>query len=109
MIEFDPPSPELVAELKEKHGDDMREVEDGERVFILVKPERPRPHLERMTTMAGNDKKRLEAAEGLVKACCVYPDKDTFKRVLFDEPGLALSLGEHAMELLGMRQLTAKK
>lgn len=109
MIEFDPPSPELVAELKEKHGDDMREVEDGERTFILIKPERARPHLEKMTMLAGNDKKKLEAFEGLVKSCCVYPDKETFKRVLFDEPGMALSLGEHACELLGVRQLTVKK
>lgn len=109
MIPFPPPSEELVKEFRDKHGDDMREVEDGERVFILVKPERPRVHLERMTQMASNDKKKLEAAEGIVKASCVYPDKETLKAVLADEPGMAFSLAEHATELLGMRQLAAKK
>lgn len=109
MIHFDPPSDELLNELREKHGDDMREVEDGPRTFILAKPERPRAHLERMTTLGANEKKRLEAAEGLVKACCVHPDKDTLKRVLEDEPGLALGLFEPASELLGLRQLAVKK
>lgn len=109
MISFDPISDEQLAELKDKHGDDMREVEDGDRTFILVKPERPRGHLDRMAATAGNDKKKLEASETLVKACVVHPDKDTMKAVLADEPGLAFALGEHAMELLGVRQLTAKK
>lgn len=108
-ITWDPPSDELRAELEEKHGEDIVEVEDRERVFLLAKPERPRDHLERMTTLAGNEKKRLDAAEGLVKACCVFPDKDTLKRVFFAEPGLALGLGEHCSELLGVRQLAAKK
>ena len=109
MINFDPPTDELVKELRDKHGADMREVEDGGRIFILVKPERPRAHLERMTTMAANATKRLEAAEGLVKACCVFPDKDTLKGVLDDEPGLALSLADPATDLLGIRQLAIKK
>jgi hypothetical protein len=109
MISFDPPSDELLAELRGKHGGDMREIEDGDRLFVLAKPEKPRPHLERMTTMASNDKKKLEACEGLVKSCCLYPDKETLKRVLEDEPGMALSLAEPAMELLGVRQLSIKK
>jgi hypothetical protein len=109
MICFDPPSDELLSELREKHGADMREVEDEGRIFVLVKPEKPRPHLERMTVMASNDKKKLEACEGLVKACCAYPDKSILKSVLDDEPGMALSLAEPAMDLLGVRQLAVKK
>ncbi len=109
MFKFDPPSEDLLKELRDKHGSDTREVEDGENVFVLVKPTNPRAHLERMTVMASNDKKKLEACEGLVKACCVYPDKDTLKKVFEDEPGLALSLAEPAMELLGIRQLAVKK
>lgn len=109
MILFDPPNDAQLGDLKAKHGDALVYVEDGERTFILAKPERPRGHLERMTTLSGNEKKRLEAAEGLVKTCCVWPDKDTLKSVLEDEPGMALSLAEHATELLGVRQLSVKK
>lgn len=108
MIQFTPPSDELVDELREKHGE-LRVVEDGPRAFVLAKPAQPRAHVERLTAMASNDKKKLEAVEGLVKACCVYPDKETLKRVLEDEPGMAFSLFDPASELLGMRQLTVKK
>lgn len=109
MITFDPPTPELLAELKEKHGD-VREVEDGDRTFVLTKPEgKLRAYVERFVSSAANEKKRLEACESLVKACCAYPDKDTLKRVLDDEPGLAMALAEPATELLGIRQLSVKK
>jgi hypothetical protein len=109
MIEFDPPSDEFMEQLRTDHGPDVREVEDGARTFVLVKPERPRAHVERLTSMSSNEKKRLEAAEGLVKACCAWPDKDTLKRVFDDEPGLALALFDPASELLGIRQLSVKK
>jgi hypothetical protein len=109
MISFPSPSDDLLNELREKHGDDMREVEDQERMFVLVKPEKPYGYVDRFMTLAGNDKKRLESFTSLVKACCVYPDKETLKRVLDDEPGMALSLGDPATELLGIRQLTVKK
>lgn len=110
MIQFQSPTKEQLAELQEKHGDDMRVVEDGERVFVLVKPEgKLRGYVDRFVTTASNEKKRLEASEQLVKACCVYPDKETLKRVLEDEPGMALSLVEPATELLGIRQLAVKK
>jgi hypothetical protein len=109
MIDFDPPTDEFLKELRDKHGPDIREVEDGARVFVLVKPERPRAHLDRMATLGSNEKKKVEAAEGLVKACCVWPDKDTLKKVLDDEPGMALSLFEPASDLLGVRQLAVKK
>lgn len=110
MIKFDSPSPEFLAELRDKHGEDIREVEDGERSFILVKPEgKLRSYVERFISTASNEKKRLDACEGLVKACCVWPDKDTLKKVLDDEPGIAMALAEPATELLGIRQLAVKK
>jgi hypothetical protein len=110
MIPFDPPTEEQLSELHEKHGDDLRIVEDGDRVFILAKPEgKLRGYVDRFVTTASNERKRLDATEQLVKACCVHPDKDTLRRVLEDEPGLALSLAEPATELLGIRTLTVKK
>jgi hypothetical protein len=110
MIPFDPPSDAAMAELREKHGDDLRIVEDGDRVFILAKPEgKLRGYVDRFVATASNERKRLEATEQLVKACCVFPEKDTLRSVLEDEPGLALALAEPATELLGIRQLTVKK
>jgi len=109
MLKFDPPSEELLKELREKHGDDLREVEDNGRSFILVKPEKPRGYVDRFVSTAGNDKKRLEACELLAKSCCVYPDKETLKLVFDDEPGMAFSLSEPATEMLGLRQLAVKK
>ena len=110
MISFDPPSDAVMAELREKHGDDLREIVDGERVFVLAKPEgKVRGYVDRFVSTASNERKKLEATEQLVKACCVYPDKETMRRVLEDEPGMALSLAEPALELLGVRQLAVKK
>jgi hypothetical protein len=108
MINFEPPTDDQIAELTEKHGS-LTTVEDGDNVYLLAKPSTPRAHLDRMVSMAGEPKKKLEGCEGIVKACVVYPDKDTLKKVLADEPGLALSLAEPAMELVGVRQLTVKK
>jgi hypothetical protein len=95
MIQFDPPTDEQMTELEAKHGGDLRVVEDGDRVFVLGKPEgKLRGYVDRFVTTAANERKRLEATEQLVKACCVHPDKETLKRVLDDEPGLALSLAD---------------
>jgi hypothetical protein len=109
MIQFDEPSESALAALRDEHGEDLRIVEDGERLFVLAKPKNPRAHVERFTTTASNEKKRLDAAEALVKATVVYPDKDVMRNVLADEPGLAFSLAEHATELLGIRQLAVKR
>jgi hypothetical protein len=109
MIKFEAPSDEQMQALRDEHGEDMREVEDNGRMFVLAKPKNPRAHVERFTTTASNDRKKLEAAETLVKQCCVWPDKETFKNVLADEPGLAISLADPATELLGIRQLSVKK
>ena len=106
MISFDPPD---LDELQAKHGEDLRVVEDGDRLFVVARPEKPRVHVQRFTELGGNDKRKLEAFEGLARACCVYPDKDMLKRILDEEPGLAFELGNAAGELLGIRQLSVKK
>lgn len=109
MIKFDDPTDEQMTQLREEHGADLREVEDQGRIFVLAKPKNPRAHVERFSTTAGNDRRKLEAAEALVKACVVYPPKDVLKSVLEDEPGMAFSLADPATELLGIRQLSVKK
>lgn len=108
MIHFEAPTEAQLEDLKAKHGE-IVEVEDSGRVFVVAKAANPRATLQRFTSLAGTDAKKLEAFESLAKAAVVHPEKDTLKRVLDDEPGLVFTLGEKAGELLGLRQASAKK
>lgn len=110
MIDFEAPNEETLSALREKHGELVEIVDsDTGRTFVLAKPQNPRATLQRFFATAANDAKRLDALDALARVSLVHPDKDTVKRVLEDEPGLAGSLGQAALKLLGVRELEAKK
>jgi len=108
---FEAPSEDQLAELKAKHGNDMRVVEVEDMTFVLALPDDDKKvatEFKRFVDLYDSGKKK-EAFGSLFPAYCVYPEKEVVERVLRRRPGFQLVLGQCAAELLGVQATSVKK
>lgn len=92
-------TPELEAELVQKHGRPLRALKTvaGVVVIRLVK----RDAYKRFREMALNAKTQAGASEYLAQAACCYPDNKTVREWLDRFPGIAIRMANVAAQLVG--------
>lgn len=99
---------ELIAKLKAEHGADLRIVETDDTEVVLRPP--TKVEWQAFRSMSAEKEKKLYAQEDLSRACVVYPDRDTFDKLLEKRPGLGDALSDVAGELaVGAERIVAKK
>lgn len=66
-----------------------------------------RAEYRRFKTLALDERRRVDAAETLVRDCCLYPDGNWLNDLLERQPALAEVFGGKLLELAGMSQEVA--
>lgn len=77
----------------------------GEHEIIARVP--GRAEYRRFKTLALDERRRVDAAETLLRDCCLYPEPKELGELLERAPALAESFGSKLLELAGMEQEVA--
>lgn len=92
---------EKIEELKTKHGADIAGFSVLGQVFVLRTP--TRPEFRRcMDRSDGGTGKSSDALEELASACVVFPEQAEVAALFTRKPGIALKLGNRALEMAGV-------
>jgi hypothetical protein len=95
---WEPPSPEQVAELKEKyHSDNFYELILGEDTFVVRPP--TRGEYGKFRQAIHDEGKRPYALETLARDCILYPDREQVSALLEVWPALGEKIGNKVLEL----------
>jgi len=98
---------EKIEELKQKHGDVAGFSILGQ-VFVLRTP--TRPEFRRcMDRSDGGTGKSSDALEELAASCVVFPDAAETAALFTKKPGIALKLGNKALEMAGVVEVEEVK
>lgn len=93
--------------LKAKHGRQLQLITTPEGEVVVRAPDRATWRM--FKSMVSDDSKRELAAERLLHACLVHPDKVTLERMLDDAPALEDVLAGAVLELAKQRASIEKK
>jgi hypothetical protein len=94
--------PQVLADLKAKHGEDSVHpltTTDGKYTIVVRRP--GRAQWKRFRHMIADPAKRADALETLVRDCMLYPDRQAFEAMLEERPALAEVFGDEVGELAG--------
>lgn len=91
--------PAIVADLKAKHGDDLRTLTAGGVTVIVKSPTRAVWTQFRAATADAT--KRVVALEQLCRSCIINPSPEDLGALFERKPGLAESFGSRLVELAG--------
>jgi hypothetical protein len=101
------PIDETISEdLKAKHGDVLElETDWGDAAFRVATP----GEWQRFNDEIADESTRPRALRTLVIACCVYPPRDEFEKLLTKRPGLTQGFGNQLTKHCGLGNEAVRK
>lgn len=99
-------SEDVIEKLKAEHGE-LTQLTHGPDEVIVRTPNRAQ--WKRFRAQIGNEKRRDDALELLLRDCVVHPEKADFDAMLDRRPGLAETFGAQVVELAGAVKEPEKK
>jgi hypothetical protein len=106
------PTPEQIAELKKKHGEDLCLINFDKRtgVHFVVRAPTPAEYDRFMDRCAESAKQRPMALDELGKACAVFPEDEKERASFYAvKPGASTTLATKALELAGLSEDSSEK
>ena len=91
---------ERAAELRQKHGDELKKVRVAGQVFVLRGPSAV--EYQRFLDRSIDDKKRMMAVDELTRGCVVFPDAAQADAFFTKKPAAPTALASHVLELAGV-------
>lgn len=93
-------TPEKAAELRQKHGDELKKIKVAGQVFALRGP--TSDEYQRFLDRSVDEKKRMQAIDELTRACIVFPDASALDVFFAKKPAAPTALSGHVLELAGI-------
>lgn len=91
--------PKIAEELKAKHGADLHVLAHDGCEVIVKRPGRFEYRKFRKETL--DERKKEDAPENFIRACCVYPEPADLSRMLEARPGLVDTFSGALIDLAG--------
>lgn len=92
---------EIIAELKQKHGNHLSAVEVGGQVLVFRRPTRHEWDMH-VDIVSADRKETSKSSRVLTNNCCVWPDKAAYEAALNEEPAaLTNSMMQAISDLVG--------